>query len=171
MNFELKTRENFGKLCELHKKTGLVAEIGVQYGVFSAKIAEFYTGKVLCIDLWGDENIYAEAKKLLADKEKFKLYRADSLTIAEFIPDGALDAVYIDANHYKKEVLADIEAWYPKVRSGGVIAGHDYCNSDADIEVIEAVNEWCEKTGYKIQVTTEDFFNEKPYPTWWTVKR
>lgn len=171
MNFELKTRENFGKLCELHKKTGLVAEIGVQYGVFSAKIAENYSGKVLCIDLWGDETIYAEAKKLLADKEKFKLYRGDSLTIAEFIPDGALDAAYIDGNHYYKEVLADIEAWYPKVRTGGILAGHDYCNSDADIEVIKAVDEWCAKTGYKIQVTTEDFFNEKPYPTWWIAKR
>lgn len=171
MNFELKTRENFGKLCELHKKTGLVAEIGVQYGVFSAKIAENYSGKVLCIDLWGDETIYAEAKKLLANKEKFKLYRGDSLTIAEFIPDGALDAAYIDGNHYYREVLADIEAWYPKVRTGGILAGHDYCNSDADIEVIQAVDEWCLKTGYKIQVTTEDFFNEKPYPTWWIVKR
>lgn len=171
MNFELKTRENFGKLCELHKKTGLVAEIGVQYGVFSAKIAENYTGKVLCIDLWGDEAIYAEAKKLLADKEKFKLYRADSLTIAEFIPDGSLDAAYIDGNHYYKEVLADIEAWYPKVRTGGIIAFHDYGALDADIFVKEAVDYWCKESGYEINVTTDDFFEGKPYQTCWLIKK
>lgn len=170
MSFNLTTRKDFGKLCELHKKTGLVAEIGVQYGTFSQQIAEFYTGKVLCVDLWGDETIYNEAKKNLADGNKFKLYRADSLTLAEFIPNESLDAVYIDANHHYSEVLADIKAWYPKVRSRGIIAGHDYCTSDADLEVMAAVDEWCKQTGYKINVTTEDFFNNKPYPTWWCVK-
>lgn len=167
---EIKSRNDFGKLCELHKKTGVGAEIGVQYGVFSEKIAENYTGRVLCIDLWGDETIYNEAKMRLSNPEKFKLYRADSLTIAEFLPDGVLDWAYIDANHHKKEVLADLEAWYPKVRSGGILAGHDYCTSDSDIEVIEAVDEWCEATGYKIQITTEDYFNGKPYPSWWLIK-
>lgn len=169
---EITSRYEFGKLCELHKKTGLVAEIGVQYGVFSAKIAENYTGKVLCIDLWGDESIYAEAKKLLADKEKFKLYRGDSLTIAEFIPDGALDAAYIDGNHHYKEVLADIEAWYPKVRSGGIVSGHDYVNYQ-DIEVIRAVNDWCKETGYKINLTSaaEDYFEGTLFASWWIIKR
>jgi len=169
----LKNREELGKLFELHKKTGLGAEIGVQTGYFSAKIADFYTGFLFCIDLWGDESVYFEAQKLLSDKNKFKLYRADSLTMAEFVSDNTLDFVYIDANHYYKQVLADIEAWYPKVRSGGVISGHDYCTSDHDIEVVAAVNDWCAKNNYEVNVVCGegDYFNGKPYPSWWIVKK
>ena len=80
---------------------------------------------------------------------------------------------YIDANHHYKECLADIEAWYPKVRSGGIISGHDYCRSDSDIEVMEAVDEWCKDNDYDPSIICgeSDYFNGKPYPSWWIVKR
>lgn len=171
MNIE--TRNDFGKLCEKHKETGVGAEIGVQYGVFSKQIAQFYSGKIICVDLWGDESIYAEAKANLANADKFKLYRADSLTIAEFVPDGTLDWVYIDANHHYRELLADIDAWYAKVRPCGIVAGHDYCTSDADIEVIQAVDEWCAAHNYTPTIVCgdSDYYNGKPYPTWYFIKR
>ena len=38
----------------------------------------------------------------------------------------SLDFVYIDASHDYKSVQADINAWYPKVKPGGYIGGHDY---------------------------------------------
>lgn len=165
-------REEFGKLAELHKVTGLGAEIGVQYGYFSAKIGEFYTGKILCVDLWGDEEIYAEAK-LKLNSDKYKMLRGDSLTLVDFVGDESLDFVYIDANHHYAEVVADIMAWYPKVRSGGIIAGHDYCTSDEDIEVIKAVDEWAFFHGYKINIICgeADHYEGRPYPTWWTIKK
>ena len=39
---------------------------------------------------------------------------------------GQLDSVYIDADHCYPAVRADIAAWLPKVRPGGIIAGHDF---------------------------------------------
>jgi predicted O-methyltransferase YrrM len=39
--------------------------------------------------------------------------------------DNSLDFVFIDASHDYKSVLADITAWYPKVKRKGIIAGHD----------------------------------------------
>lgn len=45
---------------------------------------------------------------------------------AKFYKDKSLDFVFIDASHDYESVKKDIEAWYPKVREGGVIAGHDY---------------------------------------------
>jgi predicted O-methyltransferase YrrM len=40
--------------------------------------------------------------------------------------DKQLDFVYIDGLHDFKSVIDDIAAWYPLVRKGGVVGGHDF---------------------------------------------
>lgn len=40
--------------------------------------------------------------------------------------DNSIDFLFIDADHSYEGVKRDIQMWIPKVRSGGVIAGHDY---------------------------------------------
>lgn len=40
--------------------------------------------------------------------------------------DGSLDFVYIDADHSFEGVIQDITSWLPKMKPGGVLAGHDY---------------------------------------------
>lgn len=64
--------------------------------------------------------------------------RAISWEAAEQYKDKSLDFVFIDASHDYESVKKDIEAWLPKVKKGGVIAGHDY---DWCEGVIYAVNE------------------------------
>jgi len=44
--------------------------------------------------------------------------------------DAAVDFVYVDALHDRVGVLRDLEAWWPKLRAGGVMAGHDYMTQD-----------------------------------------
>jgi cephalosporin hydroxylase len=46
--------------------------------------------------------------------------------IAQQISAGSLNLVFIDADHSYETVLADIKAWMPKVKVGGVLCGHDY---------------------------------------------
>lgn len=36
------------------------------------------------------------------------------------------DFVYVDARHDYKGVLVDLQAWWPLIRDGGIMAGHDY---------------------------------------------
>jgi predicted O-methyltransferase YrrM len=36
-----------------------------------------------------------------------------------------VDLVFLDGDHTAEGVLSDLRAWYPKVRPGGMIAGHD----------------------------------------------
>ena len=62
--------------------------------------------------------------------------------------DESLDFVFIDANHEYEEVKKDIELWYPKVKKGGIFAGHDY--SDTWQGVVKAVNEWSLKNNIEI---------------------
>jgi len=45
---------------------------------------------------------------------------------AELFADGSLHFAFIDAGHSYEQVTADIEAWWPKIRPGGILAGHDY---------------------------------------------
>jgi len=54
------------------------------------------------------------------------VYREDSLSAAARWDDGHFDFVFIDADHSYESVKRDITGWYPKVRSGGLLCGHDY---------------------------------------------
>jgi hypothetical protein len=57
---------------------------------------------------------------------QLRVIRAQSTPAAGIFDDGGVDLIYIDANHFYKDVLADITAWRPKVSSTGIFAGHDY---------------------------------------------
>jgi len=40
--------------------------------------------------------------------------------------DGTFDFIYVDARHDRLGVLEDLHTWWPKLRRGGLMAGHDY---------------------------------------------
>lgn len=172
----MKTREELPLLFEEKNQIGTGAEIGVQYGTFSKDIANHWTGTILCIDVWNDEDIYDIAKDYLRDKQ-FQLIQGSSVAVAETIEDESLDWVYIDADHHYGEVKIDIETWYRKVRKGGVVSGHDYCQykypwDNTPFGVIEAVDEFCKKNDIKVKVTTKDTIYEGvEFKSWYFIKK
>lgn len=78
--------------------------------------------------------------------ERAVLIKGDSVASADQIADGSLDFVFIDADHREHAVRADIFAWRPKIRPGGILAGHDA--QDAFPGVTAAINDLC--PGWKL---------------------
>jgi hypothetical protein len=64
----------------------------------------------------------------------------DSVTASQLFADASVDWVHLDARHDYASVKADIEAWRPKVRSGGWLSGDDYDELKWP-EVVKAVAE------------------------------
>lgn len=115
------------------------AEIGVWKGGFSEDMCRALPGlSLLCVDSWGGDPSYHE-KKQQADwawiragaEKRLKPYGClidarKSVDAARDVSDGSLDFVHIDGGHSYATVYADLVAWTPKVRRGGMVAGHDY---------------------------------------------
>lgn len=74
-------------------------------------------------------------------KERAKIIRKDSLEAAKDFEDHSLDFVFIDADHTYEATKADIGAWMPKVKKGGLLCGHDYENERPGWGVKQAVDE------------------------------
>jgi len=58
--------------------------------------------------------------------ERVTFLQGASDSVAKRFEDGSVDLVFLDADHSEDGVLRDLEAWLPKLRPGGIIAGHDY---------------------------------------------
>lgn len=52
-------------------------------------------------------------------------FYGESLVAAQSLGGTYFDLVFLDADHRYESVKADIQAWLPKVRSGGILCGHD----------------------------------------------
>jgi cephalosporin hydroxylase len=54
------------------------------------------------------------------------VHRRSTVDSAKDFADDSLDFIWVDAGHEEHEVLADIKAWWPKLKTGGVMGGDDY---------------------------------------------
>lgn len=176
---------------------GKGAEVGTFKGEFTREVVSGWMGTMYMIDVWrplGDEYLdasnhamhttaYAEAMENIKGLEdRAIMIRGTSEVTSDIFADESLDFVYIDANHAYDFVKQDIELWYPKVKQGGYIGGHDYIamewykdpnflpnGKDKHIwsgnmsfyhgvfGVNVAVDEFCEMMGYTPTITDEWF--------------
>lgn len=79
-------------------------------------------------------------------KDQINIIKSLSWDGAKLYEDNSLDFVFIDAGHDYDSVMKDLKAWYPKIKDGGIIAGHDY---HFNIGVYPAVNEYFGETNVR----------------------
>lgn len=146
------------ELINLLPKNPVTVELGVAEGNFSEDILREwkpsihyavdtwqtvpnFSGDVSSPQEWHDEN-YKKASKRLAKYSKIvKILRGITWEEAEKVPDKSVDLVYIDAGHSFNAVTSDINAWFPKLKFGGVMAFHDYLMPQYGVR--QAVEAFC----------------------------
>ena len=69
-------------------------------------------------------------RRLEPHARRLLVCRNFSVVCATRIADASLDFAYIDARHDYKGVLEDLAAFWPKLRRGGIMAGHDYLTAN-----------------------------------------
>ncbi len=143
-----------------------LAEIGVRSGAGLKLLAIANPTLLIGVDLWTDQGTRAQndapisqarldaMHQELVDRGRvywpfLKIIRKHSVEAAKDVEDGSLDFVFIDADHTYEAVAADIAAWWPKVRVGGTLAGHDFVKRVMDngvtYGVIMAVCDFAER--------------------------
>lgn len=169
---EIKNRDFFGNFLNQHGLTGIGVEIGVFQGAYSKLIRDTWRGRLLvgvdpyvnypvCIykDNVNKEDM-AEVKRVaieaFSNVKGYELRIVPSLESVRQFNDGNLDFVYIDGNHQYESAKEDLEAWWSKVKPGGIVGLHDFYTCDTEnrrCNVAKAVWEFCYKNALIWTVT------------------
>jgi hypothetical protein len=160
---KINTRNQFGELAQCYNQLGIGAEIGVLHGEFTKLTFAHWRGKILCIDTW-DTSCGTELVDRNLLGENYECMRGYSLDMAKLVGDGNLDWIYIDANHDYNSIKSDYNAWFPKVREGGIVSGHDYGVNKF------GVKKFVDELDIPLYLTTDDIYNGEPYQTWYFIK-
>ena len=124
-------------MCIFHNMndTHNVLELGVNDGV-STTLFAYYAKSVTGVDIHKSQKL--ENNLNLYNNIIFK--NGDIELIVPELMDNYFDFAYIDAAHDRFSVLRDIKLVLPKLKTNGIICGHDYIDKDED-HVYGAVNE------------------------------
>lgn len=76
------------------------------------------------------ETVAAMRKRVIRESARYgrraQLYIQLTTEVAKLVNDKTMDFVFVDGDHSREGVSADIAAWLPKVKSGGRLIGHDF---------------------------------------------
>jgi SAM-dependent methyltransferase len=137
-------QEVYRRMVKNCRPAGKIVEVGCWKGRSTAfLLVEAYHAspqiRVFAVDTWKGSPEHADHgsirngtlfEEFLANVEpvghRLTTLQMPSLEAVGWFNDASLDAVFIDAAHEYESVRDDIAAWRPKVRLGGILAGHDY---------------------------------------------
>jgi hypothetical protein len=151
----------YSMAAEVYKDGSLFVEIGSWKGTSSVYMGVELINKnklntrFVCIDTWGENDdgeylnessiknntLYSEfldnIKPLLDNKLNLEIIRDRSDNVSDRFVNNSIDFLYIDGSHLYENVKNDIKLYLPKIKNGGIIAGHDWQCDDVRKAVME----------------------------------
>jgi hypothetical protein len=167
--FDKDNQDFYKKVVDTHNNGDIFVEVGCYRGkstvcmavniANSAKQIPFYA-----VDTWEGSEEHQEGQSFadldVVNKNLYEVFlknikrvenyitpiREFSIEAAKRFTNNSLAFVYLDASHDYENVKNDIDAWYPKIKKNGMLAGHDWQHPD----VVKAVTEFAEKNNLDI---------------------
>lgn len=149
--------------------------VGVEVGVFKGSHAKQLARKanvhtLYCVDPYVGYDDYpqpvldevkrkAVARLKCFGKVQWLFMDSDGASKSLSRLAGEIDFIYLDGDHSKESVAFDISVWWPLVKPGGVLGGHDFHHGKPG--VIRAVTEWTVKNNLPLCVYTPDWWVRK----------
>ena len=155
-------------------KNDIMIELGVAAGRFAVEcLTENPEIRYIGIDRWSDHHDDAEMYKAIESLSVFKPNVAIMrYTFSKALPlfhDNFADMIYIDGYaHTGQENGQTLDEWWPKLKTGGIFAGHDYDRNYP--QTIRAVDNFIQKltdSGVDVEL---NIIKEKPNCSWWIKK-
>ncbi len=176
-------RDMLGYFLNERGLVGEGVEVGSAFGQFAGRILSTWKGETLyMVDPWArqENNDYLEKTNETAPFDEWyltcqdlakrdaraKLMKGFSVEVAKDFKNCSLDFCYIDGNHSHGAVMADLDAWFPRVRAGGLIGGHDFYNNTEGgsyCQVADAVLRWTKEHDIPFTITPA-------CTSWWFIK-
>ena len=168
---EIKYRIELPELVKELRMPLTAAELGCAEGYFSAELLKAGITLLYMVDNYGTiQNAFGDGaspqewhernmSQALGRASQYstatvELLRGISWDMASKVKDDSLGLLYLDACHTYDCVKKDLEAWFPKVKQGGIVAGHDFLNKSYGVN--QAVHEFAGKHGYEVKTIMEN---------------
>jgi len=149
---------NYRKVWEPFMKKyrcDVVCELGVYKGDNFMEMISHEPKLAVAVDSWKNDGVhssrdasysqeelkkqYAYFKSRVRDLSFVQIIQRKTVQAAKRFSDEYFDFVYIDADHSVEGCYSDITSWYPKVKPGKFLVGHDYHRR---FGVVDAVNKF-----------------------------
>lgn len=168
-------------VLDLIPKGGSALEIGVNRGAFAQQILRRTAPRVLhLVDPWPTDQSdeYVSAYNVQYDMEavyasvldEFKeqigtrkviVHRAYSKDCLSEFEDASVDFIYVDAMHSYEGCLNDLVSYSTKLKSTGILMGHDFSNTSTgrrkQFGVVRAVDEFLRHSDFMpVMITIEN---------------
>ena len=163
----------FGKAVALSPGS-VIVEVGSYLGLSALLMASALysrgdvSSRIHCVDTWDGPSEYV-GSRFAESRPIFDVFReniahsgfgsrivplkAPSVEAATRFAPQSIDLVFIDADHSLEGCLSDLEAWYPRLKPGGVLIGHDYRPGNP---VSQAVERFTSKHGLRSALVSPD---------------
>lgn len=175
---------NFLIKNQLNKR---ICEVGVRYAYNLEQLLRANPELLVAVDHYAVTNLPGQQDSGLSQKEldelykqiflrflhehNVKIFKGTSKNAASAFPINWFDYIYIDDDHTEEGAYESICNWWPRLRQGGIFAGHDFIHANSvqntSFGVIAAVKKFRKEKNIPIN----HFHNtEIGYRTWMIYK-